>query len=313
MSIIVFGSLNVDTFLDVGHVPAWGETLLARGSMRAAGGKGANQAVAARRLGAGVRMVGRVGDDADGALLRAALAADGVEVGLTHDAAPTGSAFILRDEAGRNAIVVNPGANAGAEVADLASVTEDGSGKLLVLQLEIPLSAVAAAVSLATVRGWRVLLNAAPAQPLPDDLLAAVDVLVVNAHESTELTGVPVGDAKSGLLAATRLAARGPSTVAVTLGDLGAVLLVDGRAWHAPAPRIVAVDTTAAGDAFVGALAVALLEKFHPDRALAFAVAAGTITVQLPGAQPSLPRRAAVAELSKRVNVRPLLPDTRRG
>lgn len=309
MSVIVFGSLNVDAFLDVDHAPAWGETVLARGSMRAAGGKGANQAVAARRLGADVRMVGRVGDDADGAFLRAALAADGIEDRLRLDAAATGSALILRDEAGRNAIVVNPGANAGADVADLADLARlagEGPGTLLVLQLEIPLTAVAGAVGLAARSGWRVLLNAAPAQPLPDDLLAAVDLLVVNEHEATDLAVVPVSDVNGALAAAARLAARGPSRVAVTLGALGAVLVDSGRAWHAPAPRVAVIDTTAAGDAFVGALAVALLEAMPSERALAFAVAAGTLSVQVAGAQPSLPRRATVDALAAQVEVRAL-------
>lgn len=301
---IVFGSLNVDMVLDVDHAPVWGETVLARASLRAPGGKGANQAVAARRLGARVRMVGRVGDDADGAFLRAALAADGVEDGTALDRAPTGSAFIVRDDAGRNAIVVNPGANAGADVADLASLADDQpAGTLLVLQLEIPLTAVAGAVGLAARRGWRVLLNAAPAQPLPDDLLAAIDILVVNEHEATDLAAVPVVDVGSALAVAGRLAARGPSMVAVTLGELGAVLLADGTAWHASAPRVPVVDSTAAGDAFVGALAVALLEAMPPRRALGFAVATGTLSVEAAGAQPSLPRRPAADAMARKVDV----------
>lgn len=309
MSIVVFGSLNVDTFLDVDHEPAWGETVLASGSMREAGGKGANQAVAARRLGADVLMVGRVGDDADGAFLRAALAADRIEDRLTKGTAPTGSAFILRDEAGRNAIVVNPGANAGADVADLASAADNRRGTLLVLQLEIPLAAVAGAVAIAVRSGWRVLLNAAPAQPLPADLLSEVEVLVVNEHEAGELGGVPVTDVGSARTAAQRLSARGPSMVAVTLGELGAVLVAEGQAWHAPAPRVDVADTTAAGDAFVGALAVALLEAMPAPRALGFAVAAGTLSVQAAAAQPSLPGRPAVDALASRIMVAALRID----
>ena len=169
--------------------------------MRAAGGKGANQAVAARRLGASVRMLGRVGMTPM-ALPSRRSGGRRLEDGLTLDEAPTGSAFILRDEAGRNAIVVNPGANAGADVADLARYADDGPGTLLVLQLEIPLTAVSAAVYPGDASGWRVLLNAAPAQPLPDDLLAAVDVLVVNEHEAADLAGAPVvnGDSAHGPL-----------------------------------------------------------------------------------------------------------------
>jgi ribokinase len=303
MSIVVFGSLNADTTLDVARQPAWGETILAAGSSTAAGGKGANQAVAARRLGAEVLMVGRVGRDSAGDFLRSSLAADGVGSGLTIDPEqPTGSAFILRGPGGRNSIVVAPGANAAVTVADLASVRCELPA-VLVLQLEVPLAVSKAAVLLGRSRGWHVLLNPAPAAPVDEATLAAVDTLVANEHEATQLTGIKVTGVDSARSAAERLIEAGCRTVAVTLGDQGAVLLSHREAWFAPAPEVQAIDTTAAGDAFVGALAVSILQGLEPPDALRLAVATGSLAVTRKGAQPSLPARSEAVALAATVSV----------
>lgn len=302
--IIVFGSLNVDTALDVRRRPRWGETVLARGSAVAAGGKGANQAVAARRLGAPVRMVGRIGRDAGGDLLRASLAADGVDDGLIVDPEQgTGSAVILRGPGGRNAIIVSAGANGAVRIEDLGGLAADGGPAILVLQLEIPLAATEAAARLGRARGWHILLNAAPAPTLGDALLADVDTLVANELEAAQLSGLPVRDAESAVAAAGVLRSRGALVVAVTLGALGAVLVSDRGSWFAPAPRVDVVDTTAAGDAFVGALAVGISEGRSAADALGFAVAAGSLAVTRAGAQPSLPGRADTAALARTVSL----------
>ncbi len=303
MSIVVFGSLNADTTLDVASQPAWGETVLAEGSSTAAGGKGANQATAARRLGADVVMVGRVGEDAAGDFLRASLAADGVRSELTIDPSqPTGSAFIMRGPRGRNAIVVAPGANGTVSLADLTAIRCE-SPVVLVLQLEVPLAAARAAAVYGRSRGWHVLLNPAPAALIDPAFLAAVDTLVANEHEAEQLTGVAVVGKDSARTAADRLREAGCATVAVTLGEQGAVLVTHQGAWHAAAPKVQAVDTTAAGDGFVGALAVSILQGLEPPDALRLAVATGSLAVTRRGAQPSLPARSEAVQLAATVSV----------
>lgn len=300
----MFGSLNVDTILDVERQPAWGETLMALGSSSAPGGKGANQAVAARRLGAAVRMVGRVGADAGGELLRASLRADGVEDGLVAEpGVPTGAAFILRAPDGQNCIVVAAGANSRAEAGDLLSVPEVEGRSVLVLQLEVAPEQSRAAAALGRERGWHVILNPAPARAVDAGFLDDVDTLIANEHEAAQLTGLEVHDASSALTAAEALRRRGPTSVAITLGAQGAVVVTDRGAWRAAPPRVQVVDTTAAGDAFVGAVAVATLEGLPAPEMLRWAVAAGTCTVTRPGAQPALPRRAETLALATAVQV----------
>ncbi len=310
MRIVVFGSLNFDTAVDVRRQPRWGETILARSSAVAAGGKGANQAVAAARVGGGtVVMIGRVGDDAPGSYLRAQLLASGVSDGVRVDARElTGSAFILRNPRGANAIVVVQGANGTTCVDDLEALPGANEPTVLVLQQEISIATCAAAARLARRRDWHVVLNTAPVQPGTEGLIDAVDTLVANEVEAAQLTGCPVRDAVDAAEAAATLLSRGPSRVAVTLGDQGAVLAVRGRAWHAPAPRVTAVDTTAAGDAFVGALAVAISEGRSEPESLAMAVAAGSLAATVTGAQPSLPLRADVLRAARSVEVEELGP-----
>jgi ribokinase len=291
MQVVVVGSANADLVVRVDR-PLAGETVLGGDVATLPGGKGANQAVAAARMAArsstGVAFVGRVGDDGHGRMLRAGLAASGVDVAaLGMSARPTGAAVILLDPAGENSIVVSPGAN--AEVGpDDARCDLVAGAEVLVLQGEIdPAASLAAAEHTA----GRVLLNLAPAGPVPPGLLARTDVLVVNEHEAAELLGEPVGG--SGLDptdAAARLRALGPAAAVVTLGARGAVAVdADGQHRAASAPAVTAVDTTGAGDGLVGAMATMLAQGATVGDALAVGVTAGAFVVTRVGAQAAYP------------------------
>jgi ribokinase len=293
MSIVVVGSLNQDIVARVERHPLPGETVLSHGHFVAPGGKGGNQAVAAARLGQSVAMVGRVGADAAGRDMVAALLADGVDV--THvltDEGATGVALITLDDAGENAIVVSPGANArltAADVEDAAPLVSAAS--VVLLQLEVPLEAVAAAAALAT---GTVVLNPAPARPLPASLLERITVLVPNRSELGILAGQ---EEPHDVAAAAALASRVAPTVVVTLGEDGAILVRGDDCLHVPAPPVVPVDTTAAGDAFCGALADGMARGHPLDEAVRWAVAAGAAATTRLGAQPSLPSRRHVESL----------------
>lgn len=292
--VLVFGSLNMDLVVRVPRMPAAGETLTAHNFLANPGGKGANQAVACARQGARVAMAGRVGADGFGAQLRAALTQQGVDVAQVHiqPDASTGTAMILVDDAAQNCIAVVPGANACVGVGDAEALRErlQAAGMLL-LQLEVPLPAVLRAAQLAHAVGCTVLLNPAPAQALPDALWQAIDVLVVNETEAQMLAGMTVADADSAAAAATRLAGRGPREVIVTLGERGVIWHSPGGTQHVPAVPVQAVDTTAAGDTFVGALAALRVQGESMQRALAHAVRAAALCVMRPGAQASMPTR----------------------
>ena len=293
MSVCVVGSLNVDLVVGVRRLPAPGETVFGGSPQRHAGGKGANQAVAAARLGQDVTMVGRVGADEGGDFLLAALRDDGVDVRHVErmDGAPTGLALITVDEAGENTIVVSSGVNALVGVADVEAAQDviAGAGVVL-LGHEVPPDATAAGA--ATARGT-VVLNPAPARPVPDAILSRVDVLVPNRGELGTLLGAPepvtIGDAT-----ALALALQGPRAVVVTLGSEGALVVENGQAAHVPAVPVEAVDTTAAGDAFCGALADALARGAGVLDAATWAVRAAALATTRHGAQPSLPTRAEV-------------------
>ena len=283
------GSASLDLVVEVDTIPLVGETVLGGDLKRIPGGKGANQAVAAARLGRSVAMVGRLGDDEGGAILRAALDGDGVDTSHLRTTAgvPNGVALISVGADGDNAIVVSPGANGrvGADdVDDAAAVLDDA--QVTLLQLEVPLDAVAAAAARST---GTVILNPAPAppEPLSMALLADVDVLVPNQTELATLAG---HDGPVDRAVATELATRLPSrSVIVTLGADGALVVEDGVATHVPAPVVTPVDTTAAGDSFCGALADAIVRGAGLVEAARWAVRVGAATTQRPGAQPSLP------------------------
>ncbi len=271
----VVGSINLDLVAAAPKLPRAGETVTGATLARHPGGKGANQALAARRLGAEVRLIGRVGDDAMADEATALLAADGVDLsGVARDAdAPTGVALIAVEPHGENQIVVAAGANHRVGPTQLPARIEGP----LVLQLELPIETVEAAVGRAT---DFVCINLAPAQPVSDLLLRRADLIIVNEGEA-EFYGEALH--------------HGGGRVVVTRGAKGAALYEGGeRVAEARPPHVRAVDATGAGDAFVGAITVALLEGMAPETALRFACAAGALAATRPGAQPSLPTRAEV-------------------
>jgi ribokinase len=285
--VCVVGSLNLDLVSSVDRAPAAGETLTGHDFKTVPGGKGANQAVAAASLGLRTAMVGRVGDDAFGPVLRRALQDRAVDVaGVALDpGAATGTATILVEGSGQNRIVVVPGANGRVGDDDLDRMPD---AAWLVLQLEIPLDTVIAAVKRARSRDMRVILNPAPARPLPDDLYGQLDVIVVNEIEAETLTGVAVNESSLPDVAAV-FHRRGARTVALTLGERGAFASGNGGSARIAAPKVEVIDTTAAGDAFIGGLAAGLIRGASLEDTLSLGVAAGTLTVTRPGAQPSIP------------------------
>jgi ribokinase len=279
------------------RLPGAGETVLGTGDLLSIpGGKGANQAVAAARLGADVHMVGRVGDDAFGRTLLAGLRAERVDTRFVKrtPGVASGCASIFVDAHGENCIVVSPGANARVTPADVdAAEGIIRRAAVVVLQLEIPLATVRRAIGIARKHGVPTVLDPAPVPPggLPDALFR-VDVLTPNEHEAAQLAGAEHSDPK---VLASRLLARGPREVVLKLGAKGALSLdsADVMSWAKPF-RVKAIDTTAAGDAFTGALAVAMAERMPHDAALRFANAAGALCCTRMGAQPALPTRGEV-------------------
>jgi len=288
--IVVLGSLNMDLVVRTPRLPVPGETIIGGPFQTFPGGKGANQAVAIARLGAPVFMIGRVGSDAFGDELIAAAARDGVDTrGIARDPqAATGVALITVEASGQNTIVLASGANyqlTPQHVEAYASFIQEAS--LLVAQLETPLDTVQTAARLARQAGVPVLLNPAPAQPLPPDLLRDVDLLAPNQSELALLAGE--GSIES---AAQSLIDQGVSTALVTLGDQGVFVLSREGQTYLPAFPVAAIDAVAAGDAFIGAFAVALSEGKSVFEAARWGNAAGAIAVTRHGAQPSLPARA---------------------
>ena len=286
-AIAVLGSTNMDLVAYVATAPRRGETVTGHAFRTVPGGKGANQAVAAARSGAAVSMIGAVGEDDFGVRLRDTLAGSGVDTGgLRTVGGESGTAHIVVDDEGGNAIVVVPGAN--GTVHGLAEGDEQriAAADALLLQLEIPLAGVLAGARAAHEHGVRVVLTPAPAQALPDELLAVTDLLVPNEHEAEVLTGKSDPyDAASALLSFV-------PEVVITLGAEGSLYAVrEAAPVHVPAPRVRAEDTTAAGDTFVGALAVAHGEGRPMPEAMAWASAASALSVQRPGASASMPHR----------------------
>ncbi len=295
MRLVVVGSMNMDLVVHVPRLPRPGETVIGGEFRTYAGGKGTNQAVAAARLGASVTMIGCVGDDNFGRQLTDGLRKEGVDAAHVRvvSSTSTGIAMIAVEETGRNSIVVSPGANMCLTLEDIAVAREviDGADAL-VMSLEVPMECVHEAARRARAGGVRVVLNPAPARALPAGLLAMVTALVPNEIETTWLTGLPVETVGQVEIAAHSLLAHGVDGVVVTLGERGALVLEprkEGR--HLPAYPVEVVDTTAAGDAFVAALAVRLAEGASLEQAARMANVAGALAVTRPGAQPAMPGR----------------------
>ena len=296
-TIAVVGSLNLDLVLQVATAPGPGETVLAQALHLVPGGKGGNQAVACARQGARVHLFGRVGGDAYGHTLRTSLAQDGIDHSgvQTDPTETTGVAAITVEATGQNRIVVVPGANGRFELDTQALGAVLAQAHSLVLQFETPLTQVMAAAQQAFAAGCRVLLNPSPIQRLPEGLWPLVHTLVVNEVEAAALAGTAVETVADAAMAAQTLRGLGPAQVVVTLGAAGAVAADTLGSTHHPGMAVKAVDTTAAGDTFLGALAVALARGEPLNAAVRDGIRAAALCVTQAGAQPSIPTRAAVA------------------
>ena len=303
--VVVVGSINLDLVINVSDLPRPGETVTGEGSREFTGGKGANQAVAAAKAGGDVAMIGRVGDDAFGDRLRAALSESGVDTTAvqTCENCASGLATITVDRHGENAIVVVPGANGRLTPDDVdrqRHVIE--TSDVLLLQLEVPVDTCERAAAIARESGVRVILDPAPAPDRLPDGLWDVDLICPNESEAERLTGLPVGTAVEAERAAARLADRGPRAVVVTRGGEGCQIRDGDRSRAVPTPRVDVVDSTAAGDTFAGALAVRWAETGDLVGACRWAAAAGAIAVSRPGAQAGIPDRAAIDALAGRID-----------
>ncbi len=297
--IAVAGSLNMDFVVQMSLLPERGQTVSGRGFQMLPGGKGANQACAAGKLGGEVKMVGRVGEDVFGERLKASLGSAGVDTAnvLRTPGEATGVALIFVQEGGQNMIVVAAGSNGLFKPADLeAAAKAFTEGGFLLLQLESPLETVEAAAARGRSRGMTTVLDPAPARPLGAALLANVDILTPNESEALVLLGRPAGAVQLAEAAdlAAQIMKRGPKRVILKLGEKGAWLADGKQSRHFPAPAVKAVDATAAGDTFNGALAVALSEGKPLEEAIPFANCAAAISVTRLGAQTSIPSRSEV-------------------
>jgi len=300
--IVVVGSSNTDMIAKLPRLPKPGETIGEGAFSTAAGGKGANQAVAAARANASVSLVARVGDDSFGEQAVAGFVGDGIDVQhVSRDpTAPSGVALIFVDDKGENSIAVAPGANAALRPEDVEAAEDTvGAAQVVVLQLETPLDSVERAAEIACKHNARVILNPAPAQPLSDAILGHVSILTPNETEAELLTGVPVEDDEGAEKAARALVARGVETVILTLGSRGAFVFDSGSGQMVPGFEVDAVDTTAAGDVFNGTLAVGLAEGMPLVEAVRFANAAAALSVTRLGAQPSAPKRSEIDSFLK--------------
>jgi ribokinase len=303
LDIVVIGSLNTDLVIKTTRMPAPGETLHGEDLRTIPGGKGANQAAAAARLGSRVAMVGRVGADQFGPHLVDNLAHQGVNTGhiRVDPGACTGVALIMVDGQGENSILLSSGANGKVSPADVDSASALlAQARLLLLQFEIPLEAVRHALEKASKLGIKVILNPAPAIQITPDLLNKIDILVPNQTELEILSGMPITDDESTQKAARTLLEKGVGVVVVTLGERGALLVTPQDTTLVPGIKVDVVDTTAAGDAFIGALATAIVREMPLPEAVRFANCAGALATTRFGAQPSLPSANEVYQVYSR-------------
>lgn len=301
--VVVVGSLNMDLVVRVPYMPAPGETILGTKFQTIPGGKGANQAVGAVRMGAQVTLIGRVGDDEFGKALTDNLTNDGVDVShvsVDPDEA-TGIAIITLDQGGQNSIVVASGANMALTPEDVRTAWQKIDDiDIVVMPLEVLLDCIEETVRLAVENSVKVVLNPAPAQKLSDELLKNVDVLVPNESETALLTGLAVETIEKAEIAARRLLSKGAKTVVLTLGSRGALLVTPNEPSRELQPyEVEVVDTTAAGDAFVAALSVGISNGLPLEDAVQQANAAGALAVTKMGAQPCMPTQEEVDKLMK--------------
>lgn len=302
-TIHVFGSLNMDLVCQTPRLPLPGETILGTHFQTVPGGKGANQAVAAARLGATTTMVGRVGDDEFGQALIDSLKDNGVDTHnvIVDQSVATGIAAILVDQAGHNQIVVVAGANSKVDDSDVQRLAQQlRPGDFLLLQFEIPVEVVMAVAAMAKKKGVTIIMDPAPAQSnLPDRFFGLVDILTPNQLEASHLVDFSVTDQHTAMAAARALVQRGVNTVIVKLGSDGAVVATKDKCFHQSAFSVEAIDTVAAGDAFNGGLAFALAESMSLPTAVLFASAVAACSVTQRGAQASMPTRETVKNLLK--------------
>lgn len=292
--IVVIGSTNMDMVVKASHIPVSGETILGGSFLMNPGGKGANQAVAAARLGGNTAFISKVGSDVFGKQSVQLFNMEGIDTSgvLSDNTTPSGVALITVDDFGENAIVVASGANANLVPGDVeAALKKIRDPVLFLLQLEIPMSAVQFAVEHAAARGIKVILNPAPVNASIPSLFPLIDILTPNRYEAEQFTGVKVTDFESAREAAEVLHRKGVKTIVITLGSKGAVLLHNNEFHIIPAVNCKAIDTTAAGDVFNGALSVAIAEGREMLPAVEFACRAAAISVTRMGAQSSIPNR----------------------
>jgi ribokinase len=299
-SIVVVGSSNTDMIIRLDRLPRPGETILGGEFITAAGGKGANQAVSAARAGGNVAFIARLGRDMLGEQAIAGFAKDRINVDhvFRDREAPSGVALIFVAKDGENSIAVASGANGRLSPADVREAKKVIAGaSVVIMQLEIPLETVQAAARIAAEAGAYVILNPAPARQLPDRLLRHISILTPNETEAELLTGIKVDSDSAAAKAAAVLRARGVRTVIITLGARGAFVAGERSMKRVPGFKVKALDATAAGDVFNGALAVAMAENQPLDRSVRFANAAAALSVMRIGAQPSVPLRREIQKL----------------
>ena len=304
--IVVIGSINTDMVVRSSQLPFPGQTLMGHSFQTTGGGKGANQAVAAARLGAEVSLIARIGDDAFGKMSIENFKREKINIEniYTDNDAPSGVAFIVVDDKGENIIVVAPGANASLNKKDIQEA-EDVIKKadIILFQLEIPMSTVAEGIRLAKKHNRMVMLNPAPAATIPKEIFHSVDIITPNQTEALALTGIEVNDAVTAQHACDVLHGMGVLTVIVTMGEQGAYISSDN--YHALIPGFIAgvvVDTVAAGDTFCGGLAIGIAEGKSLKDAIQFANAAAALSVTKAGAQASIPMRTEVINLMKHIS-----------
>lgn len=294
--IIVIGSSNTDMVVRSERLPRPGESVIGGGFMMAGGGKGANQAVAVARMGHRVIFTAALGRDMFGDAAVSSYQRFGIDTSyIVRKDAPSGVALIMVDSAGQNSISVALGANNSLSTEDIRGVLEQvEKDDIVLLQLEVPMATVDAAVDIAAAKGARVVLNPAPAAMVSEQTLSKLYLITPNQTEAQTLTGIEVKDEATASLAAQVLCSRGVGRVVITMGNLGAYLYEEGRGEIIEARKVAAVDTTAAGDVYNGALCAALAEGKSLREALAFATKASAISVTRVGAQPSVPTREEV-------------------